>query len=106
MVVMVLENVPPGLRGELSLWMIEVRTGVYVGTLSALVRDLLWDKCLRAADGGRCCQVYTANNEQGFALRIAGDSRRSVVDLNGLQLVADRISRWQQEARRESQSGH
>lgn len=93
---MVLEKVPPSLRGELSRWMVEIQIGVYVGSLSALVRDLLWHKCIRNGAGGRCCQVYRINNEQGYDIRIAGDSNRFVVDQNGLLLVAVRNARWEQ----------
>ena len=31
MVVMILERAPPGLRGEMSRWMIEPKAGVFVG---------------------------------------------------------------------------
>lgn len=93
---MTLENVPTSLRGELSRWMIEVSTGVFVGKLSALVRDLLWEKCEENKRTGRCCQVYRTNNEQGFAIRMVGDAERSVVDLDGLQLVAVKNAAWEQ----------
>lgn len=49
MVIMTLEKVPKSLRGELSRWMVEIQTGVFVGKLSALVRDLLWEKCVKKA---------------------------------------------------------
>lgn len=96
MVLMVLEKVPLSLRGELSRWMIEVQTGVYAGSLSALVRDLLWEKCIRNGAGGRCCQAYSTNNEQGFEIRIAGDPHRFAVDADGLQLIGARNARWRQ----------
>ena len=38
MVVMILERVPVLLRGELTRWLLEVRAGVFVGTMSAGVR--------------------------------------------------------------------
>jgi len=44
MVVLIVESAPPSLRGELSKWMLEPRAGVYVGTISGAVRDLLWEK--------------------------------------------------------------
>jgi CRISPR-associated protein Cas2 len=44
MVVMILERVPVGLRGELTWWMLEPKAGVFVGRLSGMVRDLLWEK--------------------------------------------------------------
>ena len=52
MVVLVLEKVPTSLRGELTRWMAEIQTGVFVGTMSALVRDLLWDKCVAKLEEG------------------------------------------------------
>ncbi|MFC6593174.1 type I-E CRISPR-associated endoribonuclease Cas2e [Deinococcus lacus] len=88
MVVMTLEKVPDSLRGELSRWLIEVQTGVYVGTVSAVVRDLLWDKVVQHARSGRCTQLFRSNNEQGFVIRMHGEARRKLVDVEGYQLVA------------------
>ena len=42
MLVIVVENVPPRLRGRLALWLLEVRAGVYVGDLSKRVREMIW----------------------------------------------------------------
>lgn len=87
MVVMVLEKVPRGLRGELTRWMLEPRTGTFVGTLSAAVRDRLWLKaCTSAGDGG-CTLVYSSNTEQGFRIRVWGQTKRMVVDFDGLSLI-------------------
>ena len=52
MVVMILESVPPSLRGEITRWMIQPKAGVFVGKVSAMVRDKLWEKVRRAARGG------------------------------------------------------
>lgn len=95
MVVIVLEKVPKRLRGELSRWMLEVSTGVFVGSMSALVRDLLWEKCKEKKTVGRCCQMYRTNNEQGFAIRTNGDTARILVDFDGLTLVAVQNAEWQ-----------
>lgn len=90
MVVMILERVPRGLRGELSSWLLEVQPGVFVGKVSALVRDLLWEKCVLKSDGGKCCQIWSTDNEQGFAIRLVGDRTRRVVEMDGLLLIAVR----------------
>jgi len=95
MVVIVLEKVPPPLRGHLTRWMLEVSSGVFVGRLSALVRDLLWEKCQHKAAGGRGTLMYRTNTEQGFILEMFGDSKRSVMDYDGLQLVAVRNAQWE-----------
>ncbi len=87
MVVMILEKVPTSLRGELTRWLVEPHPGVFVGHVNALVRDKLWDKCCRAKRAGGVVQAWSTNNEQRFKLRMAGDTRRSVVNFEGLQLI-------------------
>uniref|UniRef100_A0A831TC63 Type I-E CRISPR-associated endoribonuclease Cas2 n=1 Tax=Thermorudis peleae TaxID=1382356 RepID=A0A831TC63_9BACT len=87
MIVLILERVPPGLRGELTRWLIEPKAGVFVGTVSARVRDRLWDKACRSLRGGAALLVYTTNTEQGFALRAAGETGRQIVEYEGLWLV-------------------
>ncbi len=87
MTVLILERVPTTLRGELSRWMIEPRTGVFVGKVSAMVRDRLWDKARLGAKAGAGMLLYTSATEQGFSARSFGDTARDLVDWEGLTLV-------------------
>jgi len=96
MVLMILERVAPSLRGELTRWLIQPRTGVFVGTVSALVRDKLWDKIVLSLQGARprkskrqqgALMVYTTNAEQGFNIRVFGDTDRQIEDFEGLLLA-------------------
>jgi len=87
MVVMILEKVPTSLRGELTRWLIEPHPGVFVGHVNAMVRDRLWDKCCKAKRTGGIVQVWSTNTEQRFQMRAYGDTRREVVELDGLQLI-------------------
>lgn len=87
MVVLMVERVPASLRGELSRWMIEPRAGVFVGSISTMVRDKLWELALRGSKGGSVTLVYSSPNEQGFQIRTAGDATREVVDMDGLSLI-------------------
>jgi CRISPR-associated protein Cas2 len=87
MVVMILEKVPTSLRGELTRWLIEPHTGVFVGHVNAMVRDRLWDKCCEARRTGGVVQIWSTNTEQRFEMRMAGATKRSVVDFDGLQLI-------------------
>ena len=87
MVVMILEKVPTSLRGELTRWLIEPHTGVFVGHVNAMVRDRLWDKCCKARRTGGVVQIWSTNTEQRFEMRMAGATKRSVVDFDGLQLI-------------------
>ncbi len=87
MIVMILEKVPASLRGELSRWLIEPHSGVFVGHVSAMVRDRLWDKCRRSKKAGGLLQVWSTNSEQRFRMRNDGDMRRRIVELDGIQLI-------------------
>mgnify|MGYP005848942011 CR=1 FL=1 len=87
MVVFVVQNVPRGLRGELTRWLLELRAGVFVGDVSALVRDKLWEKVCDEAGEGEAILVYGSDNEQGFALRFWQVRDREIVDCEGLYLI-------------------
>ena len=87
MVVMILEKVPVSLRGELTRWLIEPRPGVFVGHVSALVRDKLWEKCANKVGEGGMIQIWSTNTEQRFRMRSLGNTKREIVELDGLQLV-------------------
>lgn len=87
MIVMILEKVTTGLRGELTRWLIEPRSGVFVGHVSARVRDALWDKCIQRKRSGGVIQIYNTNTEQRFAIRMQGDTSRELMDIEGLQLI-------------------
>ena len=87
MIVMILEKVPARVRGELTHWLLEIKAGVFVGHVSARVRDKLWEKCVKAKGTGGITQVWSTNTEQRFEMRMAGDTAREIVDFEGLQLV-------------------
>ena len=87
MVILICEKVPDGLRGELSRWMIEPKTNVFVGRMSALVRDKLWQRVQDKLKGGAAILAYPTNTEQGFTIKSCGDTTRELVGYDGLMLV-------------------
>ena len=84
---MILERVPGSLRGELTRWLLEPKAGVFVGKVSAMVRDRLWQKACASARGGACVLVQTSDTEQGFMVHSWGVPDREVVDFEGLTLM-------------------
>lgn len=92
MTVLIVECACVGLRGALTRWMLEVHAGVFVGTLSARVRERLWGKVCASKKAGGCILISRARNEQGFAVATHGDPRRSIIDIEGLQLVARQVA--------------
>lgn len=89
------ERVPPGLRGDLSRWMLQPQTGVFVGNVSAAVRDRLWARVCAYSGIGACVLICSAKNEQGFEMRQFGDRARELVDLDGFAAVRVKLREQQ-----------
>lgn len=88
MIVLILEKVPLSLRGELSRWLLEPKSGIFVGKVSALVREKLWEMVneqLRPQSGA--ILIHSAANEQGFQILMRGDTSRVLHTIDGLQLI-------------------
>ena len=87
MIVIVLENAKPSLRGEISRWLFEIKAGVFAGRISALVRDELWTMIEEKLGNGSAVMLYPQRNEQGFDARMLGNPSRTLVDIEGILLV-------------------
>lgn len=89
MLVIVTENAPPRLRGRLSLWLREVRAGVYVGQYGARIRERIWTETQNLMSGydGSAVIIWTAPTESGFQFDTIGNNRRVMTTLDGLPLV-------------------
>jgi CRISPR-associated protein Cas2 len=87
MLVVVTEAVPPRLRGRLAVWLLEIRAGVYVGTVSRRTREMIWHQVEELADQGNVVMAWGTNTESGFDFITHGDNRRMPIDFDGLRLV-------------------
>lgn len=88
MLVIVVENAPPRLRGRLAVWLLQVRPGVYVGKYSARVRDMLWEQVKAGIEDGNGVMAWATSTESGFDLRTCGTNRRVPIELDGARLVS------------------
>lgn len=87
MLVIVIENAPPRLRGRLSLWLAEIRAGVYVGTYSARTRERVWDEVVALIGDGSAVIAWATPTDSGFSFEAVGPNRRVAAELDGLTLV-------------------
>jgi CRISPR-associated protein Cas2 len=88
MLVIVLENSPPRLRGRMAIWLLEVRAGVYVGNYSTKVRDYIWNQVEKGIEDGNAVMAWRNNSEAGFDFVTIGNNRRIPVELDGAKLVS------------------
>lgn len=87
MMVIVTENVPQRLRGRLSIWLIEVRAGVYVGDYNMRVRHMIWRTVKNDIGDGNAVLVWTAPTDTGYDFATVGSNRRIPEDLDGMKVV-------------------
>ena len=86
MTVVVLTAVPPGLRGHLTRWLLEISAGVFVGHISARVREEMWERIVEHVADGRALLVYSVRGEQRLAFEVHGHDW-SPVDFDGIMLM-------------------
>lgn len=93
MTVLICNDVPPAIRGQLKRWFIEPTPNVFVGTLNVRTFGKVRNFVLRNApkDFGMLV-VSSAPNCQGYEMeRIGptGSSGRKPIELSGIPLIAE-----------------
>ncbi len=91
--VFIVTAVPPRVRGALSKWTVEPAPGVFVGDLSARVRDQIWEWLEEDRGSGTALLISSAGTEVGYSIRSRGVQDRRLVEFDGLQLFARRYLR-------------
>jgi CRISPR-associated protein Cas2 len=86
MIVVTLTDCPPSLRGDLTKWLLEINAGVFVGKVSARVRDNLWKRITKNAKSGRATMVFSVANEQGLDFKCL-NSDWEPIDFDGIKLI-------------------
>ena len=86
MTVITLKSVPQSLRGDLTRWMQEIATGVYVGNFNSRIREYLWKRVQETMGAGEASMCFAARNEFGYDFATENTSR-SVIDYDGIPLI-------------------
>jgi CRISPR-associated protein Cas2 len=86
MTVVILTAVPPGLRGHLTRWLLEISPGVFVGHVSKRVREHMWERIVEFVSDGRALMVHSARGEQRLAFEVHGHDWVPV-DHDGITLM-------------------
>lgn len=81
-----LTRVTNSLRGDLTKWMQEIATGVYIGNFNVKVREKLWQRIQENIGDGEATISYAYRNEIGYKFETI-NTQREAIDLEGLPLV-------------------
>lgn len=88
MLVIVVENAPPRLRGRLAVWLLEIRAGVYVGHYGKRIREMVWQQVRDGIENGNAVMAWSTNAESGFDFETLGENRRTPAEMDGIRLVS------------------
>lgn len=84
--IITLKKVPNSLRGDLTKWMQEIATGVYVGNFNTKIRENLWERVIQSASTGEATISYAYHNELGYQFQTF-NTNREAIDYDGIPLV-------------------
>ncbi|WP_086936426.1 type I-E CRISPR-associated endoribonuclease Cas2e [Endozoicomonas montiporae] len=66
---------------------LEIRAGVYVGSVTRRIREMIWEQIVGLAEDGNVAIAWATNTESGFDFQTYGNNRRIPIDEDGLRLV-------------------
>lgn len=78
--VIILKKVPQALRGDLTKWMQEISTGIYVGNLNTRIREELWQRVIDNVKDGEAIISYYKRGELGYDFLVHnGDIQKKIL---------------------------
>lgn len=98
--VITLSKVKNSLKGDLTKWMQEIDTGVYIGNFNSKVRENLWQRIKENIDDGSATMSFAYRNEIGYDFKTI-NTDRDIVYFDDIPLVMNKI-----ELKEEKKSKH
>ncbi len=91
MLVVIANDLPPAVRGRMKLWFVEPRPNVFVSGVNDAVGKAVVDYLYQHCPPESGLLVFRRINQApGYEIRGIGDTKRSIVDISGLQLVLEK----------------
>lgn len=84
--VITLKNCPLSLRGDLTKWMQEISTGVYIGNFNSKIREKLRERVVDSVGIGEATMSYAYRNEIGYNFQTHNCSKIPI-NFDGIPLV-------------------
>lgn len=90
MIIVISENLPQRVKGILCIWLLEVKTGIFVGNLNSKIEDRIL-KFLNQYMKSNSDILIVRNNDkdttQGFNIHYPYNSKNKLINISGLQLI-------------------
>ncbi|MCP4265097.1 MAG: type I-E CRISPR-associated endoribonuclease Cas2 [Candidatus Brocadiaceae bacterium] len=91
MLVVLANDIPPAVRGRMKLWFVEPRPNVFISGVKDSVADNVVEYLYKHCPAKSGLMVFKRIKQvPGYKIIGIGDTRRSMVEINGLQLVQEK----------------
>ncbi len=91
MLVVLANDIPPAVRGRMKLWFVEPRPNVFISGIKDSVADDVVEYLYKHCPVRSGLMVFKRIKQvPGYKIRGVGDTKRSLVEINGLQLVQEK----------------
>ncbi|MFH1096639.1 MAG: type I-E CRISPR-associated endoribonuclease Cas2e [Candidatus Desantisbacteria bacterium] len=91
MLVVLANDIPPAVRGRMKLWFVEPRPNVFISGIKDSVADNVVEYLYKYCPAESGLMVFRKIKQvPGYKIQGIGDIRRSMVEINGLQLVQEK----------------
>lgn len=92
MIVVVANSLPPAVRGKMKLWFVEPRPNVFVSGVKDALALRVTEMLLKYCPASSGLLILQSISEPPFyRIWTKGELTRPVVDLNGLQLIMEKV---------------
>jgi len=91
MLVVIVNDLPPAVRGRMKLWFIEPRPNVFVSGIKDSVAEKVVDYLYEHCPYESGLMVFRRMSQTpGYEIRGIGDTNRDLTEISGLQLVIEK----------------
>lgn len=91
MLVVVANDIPPAVRGRMKLWFIEPRPNIFVSGIKDSVADDVVEYLYKNCSSSSGIIIFQKTNKcPGYKIRGIGNTKYSLVDITGLQLIQEK----------------
>jgi len=91
MLVVLANDLPPAVRGRMKLWFVEPRPNVFVSGIKDSVANDVVEYLYKYCPAESGLMVFQKTKKTpGYKIQGMGDTKRSLVEISGLQLVQEK----------------
>mgnify|MGYP001567090984 FL=1 len=91
MLVVLANDIPPAVRGRMKLWFVEPRPNVFVSGIKDSVANDVVEYLYKHCPPESGLMVFQKTKKTpGYKIQGIGDTKRSLVEISGLQLVQEK----------------